>query len=259
MENPTKGANNRPPSTTAHHAQVQHQQEDEFTCEICTETTSLPNKFRNGDVCAHPYCTDCVIKYIGVKLGDENTGHIKCPAPDCDHTLDPLACAPIVGRPLFLRWCDVLCESAIKGWERCYCPHRDCNVTILNECGWKLRVSKCPQCKRWFCFRCKTVWHTMISCEEKREAAEPGLRELAARKHWQRCPSCGQYVERSWGCHVVRCRCGRDFCYNCGRPIYQHSCTCGGSPREIIDLLFILFLVLALIILIPFGALYMLS
>lgn len=208
MENATERAHNQPPHTTAHHVELQHRQEDddeEFTCEICIETTSIPNKkFRNGHKCAHPYCTNCVIKYIIVRLGDDNTGHIKCPAPDCDHTLDPLACAPLIGHSLFLRWCDVLCEAAIMGWDACYCPYRDCNVIILNECGGKLSLSRCPQCKRLFCFRCKTVWHRRISCEENKDAV--ALRRLATQKRWQSCPSCRQYVELAEGCHFVRCR-----------------------------------------------------
>ncbi|XP_073064170.1 E3 ubiquitin-protein ligase RSL1-like [Primulina eburnea] len=228
MENATALAFNPLPSAAAHRVERQHHQEDdggEFTCEICIEKTSFPNKkFRNGDKCVHPFCTNCVIKYIRVRLGEHNTGHIKCPATDCDHMLDPLACAPLIGRFLFLWWCDVLCESAITGWETRYCPYKDCNVRVLNECGGELSRSRCPQCKRLFCFRCKTVSHGPLTCKENRDA-EP-LRKLAALKRWQTCPSCGEYVELASGCSIVRCRCRITFCHKCGKQVHRHYCPC---------------------------------
>ncbi|XP_073148125.1 E3 ubiquitin-protein ligase RSL1-like [Henckelia pumila] len=238
MENSPTLADNPSPSDPAnaqHHVEGMLRDhagdsDQEFTCEICIEPTLVPDKrFENGDKCAHPFCTDCVIKYIRVKLEDDNAGRIKCPALNCDHTLDPLACATLVGPSLFTRWCDVLCEAAISGVDKCYCPYRNCNLVILDECGEDPRKSRCPNCKRWFCFRCKTGWHAGFRCEdmgEVRDANDLAFGGLVERMGWRRCPSCRHFVERLGGCKSVRCRCGMDFCYTCG----QQCCPCRNGP-----------------------------
>ncbi|KAL8540190.1 hypothetical protein ACS0TY_001680 [Phlomoides rotata] len=213
--------------------QQQPQSEDqnpEFTCEICIEPAPTSDrKFRNTNKCSHPFCTDCVLKYIRVQLEDNNVGDIKCPALNCDHTLDPVACAALVGPPLFVRWCDVLCESAILGLDKCYCPYRNCNELIVNECGGTVKKSKCPKCKRLFCFECKRVWHAGFGCEEIGETMDrndTAFGRLVEQKKWMRCPRCRHFVELVEGCRIVKCRCGISFCYKCGKQVHQHWCRC---------------------------------
>ncbi|KAJ9567849.1 hypothetical protein OSB04_003815 [Centaurea solstitialis] len=119
-----------------------------FTCEICIEPVILPNKkFKNSNRCVHPICTDCMIKYIQVKLED-NVSDIKCPAIACDHSLEPLSCRPKIGRQLFDKWCDVLCESAVLGLDRVYCPNRPV-VVWLQEGGDGGNFLGPPVGKRW--------------------------------------------------------------------------------------------------------------
>ncbi|KAH6756104.1 hypothetical protein C2S52_018183 [Perilla frutescens var. hirtella] len=208
-----------------HHQQLQqqqqqqhqhHQQEEsddenrEFTCEICIEPApDSGKKFRNSDKCAHPFCTDCVIKYIRVELEENNISHIKCPAVGCHHALDPLDCAAAVGPALFVRWCDVLCESAIVELEKCYCPNLSCNVMIVNECGGIVQKSKCPNCKKLFCFKCKRVWHAGFACEESaepRDGNDVAFGRLVEEKKWKRCPRCRHFVELMEGCPIIKCR-----------------------------------------------------
>ncbi|KAL7125407.1 hypothetical protein ABFS83_14G115300 [Erythranthe nasuta] len=206
----------------------------EFTCEICIEPASIPGKkFRNGGRCSHPFCTDCVVKYIRVQLED-NAGRIKCPALNCGHALDPRACASLVGDALFVRWCDVLCEAAIVGSDRCYCPYRNCSALILNECGGVVKKSTCPSCKRCFCFQCKGVWHAGFGCEESgeiRDTNDVAFGRLVERRKWNRCPRCRHFVELREGCKIVKCRCGISFCYKCGKLVNQHWCSCDKTSR----------------------------
>ncbi|XP_059647634.1 E3 ubiquitin-protein ligase RSL1-like isoform X2 [Cornus florida] len=181
-----------------------------FTCEICVEPmlSSSVKKFKNNNRCVHPFCTDCMTKYIEVKV-DDNIANVPCPALSCDQLLDPLNCRPIVPPKLFEKWCDVLCESAVLGFERCYCPNRNCSALIVNECGGNVKRSKCPNCKRLFCFHCKLPWHSGYGCEESgnmrnRNDVEFGL--LMERNNWKRCPRCGHCIQRSEGCRHVKCR-----------------------------------------------------
>ncbi|XP_073274896.1 E3 ubiquitin-protein ligase RSL1-like [Primulina huaijiensis] len=260
MGNVNTRAHNPPPPRLAEELKLHLEGVDqEFTCEICIEPMLNPNKkFRNSDKCVHPFCTDCVIKYIRVKLEDGNSGRIRCPAPNCDHMLDPLACSQLIGPPLFMRWCDVLCEASVMGWEMCYCPHRDCNVLILNECGGDLRKSRCPKCKRQFCFRCKTVWHPWLRCKERGlfwDGNDVALRRLAALKRWKRCPSHKRFVELAGGCMIVKCRCGISFCYDCGNRVHQYWCDRCKSPsdRQVLIRFITLFLLVALLFALAYG------
>ncbi|KAL3839164.1 hypothetical protein ACJIZ3_023755 [Penstemon smallii] len=157
-----------------------------------------------------------MIKYICVKLEENNVGHIKCPAFKCNHELDPFACASLVGPKIFLRWTDVMCETTIAGWEKCYCPYRNCNVLIVNECGKNPKKSKCPNCKRWLCFQCKSVWHAGFKCEESGElrgSNDIAFGRLAEYMGWNRCPRCRHFIEWIWGCRNIKCRCGAQFYY----------------------------------------------
>ncbi|PHU10690.1 hypothetical protein BC332_22550 [Capsicum chinense] len=182
---------------------------ESFTCEICIEPMLLPNKkFKNQNRCVHPFCIDCMVKYISVKLED-NVGKIPCPSLSCDQFLDPISCRNLVGPHLFVKWSDVLCESSVLGVPQCYCPNRNCSALILDECGGNSKRSKCPNCKRNFCFQCKLPWHAGFGCEESRglrDANDVVFGVLAERKKWKRCPQCRHFVGRRGGCKIVKCR-----------------------------------------------------
>ncbi|KAF9616145.1 hypothetical protein IFM89_028611 [Coptis chinensis] len=179
-----------------------------FTCEICIEPVSRDRRFKK---CSHnnSYCVDCMAKYIEAKLEDYNVSEIKCPGLECHEILDPLSCRSILSTRVFERWCDVLCESTLLQCETAYCPYTDCSAVILNECGGKVRKTKCPNCNKLLCFECKVPWHACYSCNETgemRDANEVLLGRLMEKKKWKRCPVCRHGVELVSGCPVVTCR-----------------------------------------------------
>ncbi|KAH9727319.1 RING-type domain-containing protein [Citrus sinensis] len=201
-----------------------------FTCEICIEPMAASKKFKNRNLCTHPFCQDCIARYIQVKVQDDNTAKIECPGLDCKHNLDPFACEPVIPVSLFSKWCDVLCEDYVLGFERSYCPNTNCMAMVVNECERSGRVKKtqCPNCKQWFCFQCKLKWHAGYRCEESRNLRDQNdivFGQLVERMKWARCPACGHCVERKDGCSVVMCRCNTRFCYECGRKI-SSGCSC---------------------------------
>ncbi|XP_071701733.1 E3 ubiquitin-protein ligase RSL1-like [Rutidosis leptorrhynchoides] len=227
-----------------------------FTCEICIESVTLPNtKFRNSNKCVHPYCTDCIIKYIQVKLED-NVSDIKCPSLTCNHSLDPLSCRPKIAHQLFDKWCDVLCESFVLAFDRVYCPNRDCSALVVNECGnsGNLKRCVCPNCKTPFCFKCKGPWHAGYRCDESgemRDVNDIAFGVLSEQNKWMRCPVCRHCVELVKGCPVVRCRCGIKFCYWCGKKVNGQWCNCKKSP-----IWWLIHLWLVLMVLITFRLLF---
>ncbi|KAI3989382.1 hypothetical protein MKX01_001551 [Papaver californicum] len=203
-----------------------------FTCDICTETLPLCNKFENSECSyTHHFCTDCIAKYIEVKAYDDNTPAIKC--PDCSVNLDLLSCRSILPPKLFVRWCDLLCESEILAEfvdKQAYCPN--CFELVLNECGGVTREARCPNCKKLFCFRCMIPWRVNHHCTRIkneviiRDKNDLLFMETVARKAWTRCPTCKCYVQRSIGCRIIRCRCRTIFCYDCGSKLRSHGCPC---------------------------------
>ncbi|KAK9200844.1 hypothetical protein WN944_016043 [Citrus x changshan-huyou] len=72
-----------------------------FTCEIFIEPVAANKKFKNKNLCTHPFCQECIAKYIQVKVQDDNTAKIECPGLYCKHNLDTFSCKPIIPASLF--------------------------------------------------------------------------------------------------------------------------------------------------------------
>lgn len=211
------------PKENSEEFEEQHREEDtsSFTCEICIEPVPFNKRFKMNRSCNHhSYCLGCVAKYIQAKIEEYNVSEIKCPGLECEKLLDPLLCRSILSANLFVRWCDVLCESALSKHQKVYCPFPDCSSLILNECRGKVKKTKCPNCKKWLCFQCQLPWHTGYRCKETGEMRDRNdilLGQLMEDRKWRRCPACNHGVERHSGCPRITCRCGTKFCYVCGR------------------------------------------
>ncbi|KAJ0035801.1 hypothetical protein Pint_26001 [Pistacia integerrima] len=190
--------------------QQETQEEDpngSFTCEICIEPMSTNKKFKNKNLCGHPFCLDCIAKYIEFKIED-HTANIQCPGLNCQQVLDPLSCRAIISQSVFSKWCDLLCDNYVLGFERSYCPGTNCMEVVVNECGGTVKKSKCPNCKRLFCFQCKLAWHTGYGCAESRNMRDRNdilFGQLVERNTWTRCPGCGHCIELREGCKSVKC------------------------------------------------------
>ncbi|MCL7036906.1 hypothetical protein MKW94_001547 [Papaver nudicaule] len=190
-----------------------------FTCEICVQIVPVNQQFKSMETsgCLHPYCTDCVAKYIEGKVIEHNMSEIKCPNTDCNVALDASLCQSALPNKVFVKWCRVLCESvafsdASKGglaYGRSYCPYRKCSELILNECvsASNITMSSCPNCKKLFCFHCMVSWKENHRCRTHEtvidiDSNDVLFMEMVKRKRWIRCPTCFHYVERRGGCAI---------------------------------------------------------
>ncbi|GLT85657.1 hypothetical protein SLE2022_038410 [Rubroshorea leprosula] len=135
-----------------------------FFCEICVEPKSQNESFKIKG-CSHSYCTDCITKYVALKLQDNITG-IRCPVPNCSGLLEPEDCRRILPPEVFNRWEDALCEGMLLGSQRFYCPFKDCSALLIDDGLQQVKESECPNCFRLFCAQCKVPWHTGLECAE---------------------------------------------------------------------------------------------
>ncbi|KAA8540579.1 hypothetical protein F0562_024502 [Nyssa sinensis] len=200
-------------------------------CEICVENKETDEMFRN-ESCHHSFCTDCISKHVATKI-QENIKVVTCPGLNCRGVLDLDSCRPVIPKEVLDRWDEALCESLILASQKMYCPFRNCSAMLVNDSVEVIRESECPMCRRLFCAQCEVPWHSGVDCEEfqrlnddERGREDLMVRELARDKHWTRCPNCRFFVEKTQGCLHMTCRCGFQFCYQCGATWSQTHGSC---------------------------------
>ncbi|KAJ8755487.1 hypothetical protein K2173_019285 [Erythroxylum novogranatense] len=195
-------------------------------CEICTERKEKDQMFRTN--CDHSFCFDCMTKYVATKI-EEKILRVKCPEFKCDGVLEIGTCRGVLPKEVVDSWEKALCEEAIAGAVKVYCPFRDCSAMLIVDDDELRREFECPYCHRMFCVQCNVAWHAGLECEEvkslnkdDREREDLMLIQLAKNQKWSRCPNCKFHVERTEGCPHITCRCKFEFCYGCGS---QWGCT----------------------------------
>ncbi|TKY47140.1 E3 ubiquitin-protein ligase RNF144A [Spatholobus suberectus] len=205
----------------------------QFRCGICFDYKPVSDMFKKGK-CNHPFCTDCMSKHVATQI-HQNILKVICPNPNCSVELKPEYLHTILPSEVIVRWESVRCESLIDGSEKIYCPFRDCSVLLVDDGREVVTSAECPSCHRLFCAQCRVPWHGRMTCKEfqrsKRNKGEKELDnkffKLAKEKKWQKCPNpnCTMYVQRRDGCEHITCRCGCNFCYNCGEIWkFGHQC-----------------------------------
>lgn len=181
-------------------------------CDICMEEKysfqCVPVKG-----CDHAYCAPCVSQYVAAKV-EANEAVIGCPDPECEAgVVEPEACRFILPDRVLDRWGDRLCEEAIVGPARFYCPFDDCSALLILEEAEEeklMAVADCLHCRRKLCARCRVPWHENCTCEDYQSLVVDkngrSLVMLAKANKWQRCPHCGFFIQRSEGCNYIKCR-----------------------------------------------------
>lgn len=111
------------------------------------------------------------------------------------------------------------------------CPTPGCEYMFFFEEGENRFL--CPMCNKEYCLFCKETWHKGMTCQEYIDSKdEKKLDEkflnFVKGKNYKVCPKCGVWVEKTYGCNFMRCRCGNQFCYKCGKnfSLNNHYCSC---------------------------------
>ncbi|CCX32432.1 Similar to Uncharacterized RING finger protein C328.02; acc. no. Q9P3U4 [Pyronema omphalodes CBS 100304] len=117
-------------------------------------------------------------------------------------------------------------EYFLPECQRLYCPNPACSIWIPPN---KMKVTgpdeiKCHECNRKICRHCKQNSHPQTKICPKDVAVEKVL-NMAAKNGWKRCPHCNTVVDKlSNTCRHVVCKCGKAFCYHCGRKWGECGC-----------------------------------
>ena len=103
------------------------------------------------------------------------------------------------------------------------CPAPDCGFVVSWTPADGPPRLDCGRCGLVSCLCCGKPWHTG-PCDTRGdmdEASRQYLRDAGVR----RCDRCGSGVVKASGCDKMKCRCGYQFCYQCGTKDAKCSCT----------------------------------
>lgn len=107
--------------------------------------------------------------------------------------------------------------------NRYYCPLPDCGL-FVDKSKQPLPRATCPR-GHVTCVNCHKSGHNDADQCAKNNIDEP-VESLAREEGWKHCYKCNELVEHYGGCIHMRCGCGAEFCYVCGRKWRSYDCRC---------------------------------
>ncbi|KAF5751523.1 E3 ubiquitin-protein ligase rbrA isoform X2 [Tripterygium wilfordii] len=217
-----------------------HDKQLKENCVICLEDTETEHMF-SVDECLHRYCFSCMKQHVEVKLLHGMVP--KCPHEGCKSELKVESCKKFLTPKLIETMIQRITEASIPVAEKIYCPYPRCSALMSkSEVAEYARdlfvgtersgVRKCTKCHGLFCINCKVPWHSNMTCHYFKTlnpnppAEDVKLKSLARSHLWRQCVKCNHMIELSEGCYHMTCRCGYEFCYNCGAEWKDKKATC---------------------------------
>ncbi|KAJ0413966.1 hypothetical protein BJY00DRAFT_321444 [Aspergillus carlsbadensis] len=164
--------------------------------------------------CSHEYCRSCITELFELSLANESLFPPRC----CRTTID-LDLARIFLPETLVQLYETK-KVEFETPDRTYCCAKSCSAFIPPTLI-KRNVATCPACQFTTCRACKGRAHTG-DCPTDTELKSSLA--VAKRQGWQRCFSCWRVVELVHGRNHITCRCGAEFCYNCGERWGTCSC-----------------------------------
>ncbi|CAN1145572.1 E3 ubiquitin-protein ligase RSL1 [Linum perenne] len=204
------------------------------SCVICLEDTDVKHMFA-VDGCSHRFCFSCMKQHVEVKLLHGMVP--KCPSDGCKTELEVGSCQKFLTPKLIETMHLRIKEASIPAAEKVYCPYPKCSALMSRKDVFEFfgseRTStrKCLKCHGLFCINCKVPWHSGMDCDLYKKvnpnpSEDTKLKSLASMNLWRQCMKCNHMIELAEGCYHMTCRCGNEFCYNCGAEWKDKKATC---------------------------------
>lgn len=245
----------------------------QLTCGVCWDTKSLEYFFRSGKgACSDHFCNECAYLHVKTKVLENQVGEDRLCCPLCPRPLSAQEVERALrhgddGRELVELFQEKRLEAALgTGFRKC--PSSKCNYHFQWSPG-DYSNFKCPACEESFCLQCSAVGpnrppgpgHEGMSCYQRRQQLEQDEAEREKLQAWLQaqsrddeeflkylqqaedtrpCPGCGHMIEKDEGCQHMTCKCGHEFCWDCGadrkviaahdnrwhKPSCPHYCAC---------------------------------
>lgn len=169
---------------------------------------------------------ECLQMHLKISI-DDNKIPIICPIIDCKQEININSVSDLLDKEYMARYDLFSFKLAVhKNAQRfLHCPTPDCEYVFCVEKKDKKEYFECPSCSIEYCLNCESVWHEQMSCDQYQSTYGKGtydFEDQAAINHalsnnMKRCPTCQFWVYRIEGCNFMICRCGCNFCYDCGK------------------------------------------
>lgn len=140
--------------------------------------------------CAHVYCLDCTEGLIRVSIAD---GHF--PPQCCSKPLTPGFCQQFIPPELLQQFRDK--QEEYNTPTKIYCHGPECGKFIPTE-SIQGRTATCPGCNQTTCVDCRGPSH-QGDCPPDPDREQ--MLRLGRESGWRACQSCGNMVERTFGCN----------------------------------------------------------
>lgn len=168
---------------------------------------------------------------------------IKCMSPECKFRVLPEQIETLLANnqtqlTRYKRFLRV--QETNENPNKMWCLTRGCDG-VLEAKGKERGKVACGMCSSAACFSCKVPWHAGVSCVQyrtKQVQAEKKARQknekanerafealMSKNTRYKQCRGCKVYLEKTFGCDKMKCRCGFRFCWRCGSTGAKCNCT----------------------------------
>ncbi|KAI1494591.1 hypothetical protein F5X96DRAFT_665683 [Biscogniauxia mediterranea] len=188
-------------------------QSNSTRCDICAEEGQDTRQLE----CRHNLCKSCICSAVKAAVLNRTRWPPNC----CCYyhpTEEDIAWA---GGPEMLKtYRDINREFFRK--NPTYCSRQQCSELLDEDEPDREGMLTCKTCGTRTCTKCKQGSHEEHGCVR---FLDPALEATIKNKGWQRCRLCWRVISLESGCNHMRCLCGFEFCYFCGKRWGMCNCT----------------------------------
>ena len=220
-------------------------------CGICFDSFPAASLCTAAAACGHLFCWSCFYHFLVSRVDESRVLELRCPQPGCQRPVLDAEAKLVLDAHQYARYRRFKRAAQLAADPRVrYCPNRSCQRVLRGSAAQPRML--CSACGLQSCYTCSIPWHDGLSClqvlrhtqlrgpsaddvaflqlmhaQQETGSSSGGSGGSAAVNTYRQCPTCGVWVERSAGCAKMTCRCGSQWCFQCGSAGAQ----CGCTPR----------------------------